>query len=108
MAGTRASAGTPTAPALSTAGRDAMSTNGRDRGTISGRVVWLVAGAVAIAAGTALGWDSAALASIVNPPVLVRAALGGTAVGVGVLLLVAALARLAAGGDADRDSTNAI
>jgi hypothetical protein len=83
-----------------------MAAGDRNDGSISGRVFWLVAGALAIAAGTAIGWDSTALASLIHPSVLVRAALVGTAVGLGVLLLVAALARLAAGSDEDRDSTD--
>ncbi|MEA2519745.1 MAG: hypothetical protein QOF49_1825 [Chloroflexota bacterium] len=59
-----------------------------------GRLLWLVAGAAAIAAGTALGWDSSAMASIVSPPALIRAALIGLGVAVGVVLLMGALERL--------------
>jgi hypothetical protein len=59
-----------------------------------GRLAWLIAGAGAIAAGTALGWDSAALAAIVTPPAPIRATLVGVSAAVAVWLLVAALARL--------------
>jgi hypothetical protein len=64
--------------------------------TSLGRLAWLLIGAAAIAGGTALGWDSSALATIVNPPALVRAALIGLGVAVGVVLLIGALERLAA------------
>lgn len=65
-------------------------------GLDSARLAWLVGGALAIAAGTALGWDPAALAAIVTPPPVLRAALVGVAVAIGVALLIGALARLAA------------
>jgi len=61
-----------------------------------GRLAWLIAGAGAIAAGTALGWDAAALTAFVTPPVLLRAALVGGSVAVGIWLLTAALGLLAA------------
>jgi hypothetical protein len=64
-----------------------------------GRLAWLGAGAGAIAAGTALGWDSAALAAFVTPPAPIRAALVGVSAAAGVWLLAAALSRLA--GDPD-------
>jgi hypothetical protein len=70
-----------------------------------GRLAWLTAGAGAIAAGTALGWDAAALSAFVTPPALIRAALVGVAAAIGIWLLVAALARLA--GDSDEDATPA-
>jgi hypothetical protein len=60
-----------------------------------GRLAWLLAGAGAIAAGTVLGWDSAALGAVVTPPAPVRAALVGLSAAVGIWLLVAALARIA-------------
>jgi hypothetical protein len=60
-----------------------------------GRLAWLIAGAGAIAAGTALGWDPASLSAIVTPPGPIRAALVGVAAALGIWLLVAALARLA-------------
>jgi hypothetical protein len=59
------------------------------------RIGWLIVGAAAIAAGTALGWDSAALTSIVTPPPLVRAALVGASVAIGIVLLLGAVNRLA-------------
>jgi hypothetical protein len=61
------------------------------------RLAWLVAGAAAIAAGTALGWDATALASVVTPPPLIRAALVGGSFALGVVLLISALGRLAGG-----------
>ncbi len=60
------------------------------------RLAWLLAGAAAIAGGTALGWDANALASVVTPPPIIRAALVGGSVALGVVLLIAALGRLAA------------
>jgi hypothetical protein len=77
-------------------------TSGSGRG---GRLAWLIAGAGAIAAGTALGWDAAALTAFVTPPAPIRAALVGLAAAIGIWLLSAALALLAANpheGDADR------
>jgi len=63
-------------------------------GTDVSRVLWLLAGGLAIAAGTALGWDSTALAAIVTPPPLIRAALVGGSVAIGIILLLGALNRL--------------
>jgi hypothetical protein len=68
-----------------------------DDGADPTRLAWLVAGAAAIAAGTALGWDASALASVVTPPPLIRAALVGGSFAIGVVLLISALARLAGG-----------
>lgn len=65
----------------------------------AGAVLWLLVGAGAIAAGTALGWDATALAAVVTPPPLVRSALVGLAVAIGVVLLIAALQRLSAPAD---------
>jgi hypothetical protein len=59
------------------------------------RLAWLIAGAAAIATGTALGWDATALASVVTPPPVIRAALVGGSFALGVVLLIAALGRLA-------------
>ncbi|HEV8488940.1 MAG TPA: hypothetical protein VGQ58_04040 [Candidatus Limnocylindrales bacterium] len=61
----------------------------------AGRLAWLLVGAAAIAAGTALGWDSSSLADVVTPPTYIRAALIGIAAGVGIVLLAGALNRLA-------------
>lgn len=60
-----------------------------------GRILWLLVGALAIAGGTALGWDADALAAVVTPPATVRAALIGTSVAIGVLLLLSAVNGLA-------------
>ena len=60
------------------------------------RLAWLLVGALAIAAGTALGWDADALAAFVTPPTPIRAALVGLAAGIGLVLLFGALNRLAA------------
>lgn len=65
------------------------------------RLAWLVVGAVAIAAGTALGWDAAALSAIVTPPALIRAGLVGLSVAIGLVLLLGALNRLGSGNDED-------
>jgi hypothetical protein len=67
----------------------------------AGRIAWLVVGALAIAAGTALGWDADALAAVVSPPPLIRAALVGLAIGSAVVLLLGALNRLAGDPAAD-------
>ena len=66
-----------------------------------GRYAWLVAGAAAIAAGTALGWDATALTALVTPPAAIRAALVGGSAAVGIWLLAAALSRLAGDGAED-------
>ena len=65
----------------------------------TGTLLWLLVGAGAIAAGTALGWDATALAAVVTPPPLVRSALVGLAVAIGVVLLIGALQRLGARAD---------
>jgi hypothetical protein len=59
------------------------------------RLAWLLAGAAAIAAGTALGWDATALTTVVTPPPIIRAALVGGSFALGVVLLISALGRLA-------------
>ena len=63
----------------------------------AGRIAWLVIGGLAIAAGTALGWNADALSAVVTPPATIRAALVGVSVAIGVVLLLGALDRLAAG-----------
>ena len=67
----------------------------------AGRIAWLVVGAIAIAAGTALGWDADALSAVVTPPLPIRAALVGLAVAIGMVLLLGALNRLA--GESDEE-----
>ena len=62
----------------------------------AGRIAWLITGGLAIAAGTALGWDADALAVVVTPPPLVRAALIGLSVAIAMILLFGALERLGA------------
>jgi hypothetical protein len=79
-------------------GRDGRAGDGVD----SSRILWLLAGAGAIAAGTALGWDSTALASVVSPPPLIRAALVGGSVALGVVLLLTAVTKLAGESPEDR------
>jgi hypothetical protein len=74
-------------------GRRPSSSGGPEPG--SGQVAWLLGGALAIAAGTALGWDATSLAQVVTPAPIVRAALVGVSVALGVVLLLSALARLA-------------
>jgi hypothetical protein len=66
------------------------------------RLAWLIVGAVAIAGGTALGWDASALSAIVTPPPFLRAALVGVSAAIGVVLLLNAVNRLA--GDDDGGS----
>jgi hypothetical protein len=67
--------------------------DGTEPGT--GQLAWLIGGALAIAAGTALGWDATTVSQVVTPPPLVRAALVGVAFAGGVLLLLTALGRIA-------------
>ena len=75
--------------------RRGSSSDGGVDGPGASRLAWLVVGALAIAAGTALGWDSAALSAVVTPPPYIRAALIGLAVAVAIVLLLGALNRLA-------------
>jgi hypothetical protein len=65
----------------------------------AGRVAWLLVGALAMAGGTALGWNADALSAVATPPPYLRAALVGLAVAIGLVLLLGALNRLA--GDPD-------
>jgi hypothetical protein len=84
-----------------------------DSDPAAGQVAWLLGGAIAIAAGTALGWDASSVAQVVTPAPLVRAALIGGSVALGIVLLLSALAGLAgesedpipppAGYESDRD-----
>ena len=87
-------------PRRSRDGRRPDGGDGTDGGD-SSRLVWLIAGAAAIAGGTALGWNPSALDSVVNPPPLIRAALVGGSAALGVVLLLSALARLAGDPAAD-------
>ena len=65
----------------------------------AGRIAWLIVGGLAIAGGTALGWDADALSVVVTPPSAIRAALIGLAVAVAMVLLIGALERLGAADD---------
>ena len=69
------------------------------------RLLWLVGGAAAIAAGTALGWDSTALASVVTPPAAIRAVLVGGSFALGIVLLLSAVQRLSGFADVPSDPT---
>jgi hypothetical protein len=86
--------GTPDEEQAGGLGPDGSDDGPVDAGNATGRLLWLLAGAGAIAAGTALGWDADALAGVVTPPPLVRAALVGLAVAIGIVLLFGALERL--------------
>lgn len=56
----------------------------------------LALGVAALALGTAFGWDARLVEAVVTPPPLLRAALVGTSVVLGLALLAAALRRLGA------------
>ncbi len=62
-----------------------------------GRIVWLAAGALAVVAGTLLGWNTSLLDAIAGPPALVRATLVAISTLAGLALLREAVRRLAAG-----------
>jgi hypothetical protein len=79
--------------------RPGSAPDGGVAGPDASRIAWLVVGALAIAAGTALGWNAEGLSAIVTPPPYIRAALVGLAVAVAIVLLLGALNRLA--GDPD-------
>lgn len=66
----------------------------------AGQIAWLLGGALAIAAGTALGWNTTTVSEVVTPPPLVRAALVGVAFAAGVVLLLTAVSRLAESSEA--------
>lgn len=57
----------------------------------------LGAGLLALALGTAFGWDTRVIAAVVTPPPAIRAALVGASAVIAVALFVAALRRLGAG-----------
>jgi ribose/xylose/arabinose/galactoside ABC-type transport system permease subunit len=62
-------------------------------------VLPLLLGVVALAVGTVIGWNEGFINMVVMPPPLVRAALVGGSVVVGIALFAAALRRLAGDGD---------
>jgi hypothetical protein len=59
-----------------------------------GRVAALLAGGGALVAGTLLGWNGQLLATVANPPALVRATLVGASVVIALWLLVRAVQRM--------------
>ncbi len=62
----------------------------------AGRAIPLAIGVGVLVAGTAAGWDARLVQAIAAPPALVRAALVGVAVVLGIALLGRAVARLGA------------
>jgi hypothetical protein len=62
-----------------------------------GRAGWLAFGIVAFGGGTLLGWNGSLLEALATPPAVVRAALVGVAVVVGLSLIVRAVRSLEAG-----------
>ena len=57
----------------------------------------IAAGVVAVILGTALGFAPAFLEALVHPPAIIRAALIGASVAIGVILLARGLVAMAAG-----------
>ncbi len=66
-----------------------------------GAVVALALGALAIVGATVVGWNEGLLDALVTPPALLRAALVGFSVALGVVLLARSMARLAEGSERD-------
>jgi len=66
-----------------------------------GAVVALALGALAVVGATVVGWNEGLLDALVTPPALLRAALVGGSVGLGVVLLERSMARLAEGSERD-------
>jgi hypothetical protein len=62
-----------------------------------GRLAWLLAGLLAVAAGSLLGWSGGLPEAIATPPPLVRAALVAVSVLAALWLLAQAIGRLDAG-----------
>ena len=67
----------------------------------SGAVVALALGALAVVGATIVGWNGASLDTLVTPPPLLRAALVGGSVALGVVLLGRSVGRLAEAGEHD-------
>lgn len=67
----------------------------------SAAVVALALGALAVAGATVVGWNEGLLDALVTPPALLRAALVGGAVTVGLVLLARSVGRLAEAGEHD-------
>jgi hypothetical protein len=66
-----------------------------------GAAVAVGLGLVAVVAATVVGWNSGWLDAIVTPPLLVRAALVGGSVVLGIVLLARSVERMAASGTDD-------
>jgi hypothetical protein len=71
-----------------------------DRPRLSAAVA-VVLGILAIVAATVVGWNDGRLDAVVSPPPLIRAALVGAAVAIGVLLLVRSIGRMSESGQHD-------
>ena len=67
----------------------------------SGAAIALTLGALAVAAATIVGWNEGLLDALVTPPPLLRAALVGGSVAVGVVLLGRSVGRMAEAGEHD-------
>jgi hypothetical protein len=78
--------------------KDASPTAGRPR---IGAAAAVLAGLVAVALATVVGWNEGVLDAIVTPPPIAGAALVGASVGLGALLLLRCLDRLSASGPDD-------
>jgi hypothetical protein len=63
--------------------------------------VALALGALAVVGATAVGWNEGLLDALVTPPALLRAALVGGAVTLGLVLLARSVGRLAEAGEHD-------
>ena len=70
-------------------------------GARSGAVLALALGALAIIVATVLGADAGVLERIVTPPPLIRAALVGGGVALGLILFARSLGRMSASGTDD-------
>lgn len=67
----------------------------------SGAAVAITLGILAVAAATVVGWNEGLLDTLVTPPPLLRAALVGGSVALGVVLLGRSVGRLAEAGEHD-------
>ena len=67
----------------------------------AGALVALALGAVAFVGATVLGWNEGVLDALVTPPPVLRAALVGGSVALGIVLLGRSVGRLAEGGEDD-------
>jgi hypothetical protein len=69
--------------------------------TRTGAAVALALGALAVAGATLVGWNEGLLDAVVTPPALLRAALVGGSVTLGLVLLTRSVGRLAKAGEHD-------